>query len=99
MGLTIANWHSILPMEGIFMRSTVDKFGRITLPKAMRLHLGIDLDTPLEIKEEEDGISIRVAQQEAPTSFENGLLVYTGKPVGDLNAVLDEIRKNRLEEM
>jgi len=81
------------------MQTTLDKFGRLTLPKAMRLHLGIDMDTPLEMKEEGDAVIIRVVRKQQYIAKENGLLVYTGKAMGNFDQILNDIRDERLKDV
>ena len=81
------------------MQTTLDKFGRVTLPKAMRVHLGIDTDTLLEMQEQGDAVIIRVVRKQQYTAMENGLLVYTGKPVGNFDQILDDLRDERLKDV
>ena len=81
------------------MQTTLDKFGRITLPKAMRVHLGIDADTLLEMKEQGDAVIIRVVRNKQYLAMENGLLVYTGKVIGNVDQILDDMRDERLKDM
>ncbi|MFI4956024.1 MAG: AbrB/MazE/SpoVT family DNA-binding domain-containing protein [Gammaproteobacteria bacterium] len=81
------------------MQTTLDKFGRVTLPKAMRVHLGIDTDTLLEMEEQGDAVIIRVVHKQRYTAIENGLLVYTGKAMGNLDQTLDDIRDERLKDV
>ncbi len=80
------------------MQTTLDKFGRITLPKAMRTHLGIDTDTLLEMQEQGDAVIIKVVHKQQYTSMEDGLLVYTGKMTGNVDHILDTIRDERLRD-
>lgn len=77
----------------------LDKFGRITLPKAVRDHLGITPNTLLEIEEKEDSVIIRVADKKSYTTLEHGILVYTGVALGDLDQTLEDIRNERLKDI
>lgn len=50
---------------------TVDKEGRITIPKALRKELGINYDTPLNLNIENDTIIIKLKQDHCKICGEN----------------------------
>ena len=84
------------------MDVTIDKFGRIVIPKVVRDSLGLKAGSELqvEITEEETGertIALRPGQEKALLIDEDGLLVYTGVlKVQDFD-VVEHIRVTREE--
>jgi len=84
------------------MDVTIDKFGRIVIPKVVRDALGLKAGSELqvEITEEETGertIALRPGQEKALLIDEDGLLVYTGVlKVQDFD-VVEHIRVTRDE--
>jgi AbrB family looped-hinge helix DNA binding protein len=65
------------------MKVTIDKAGRIVIPKPIRDRMGVDAGTHLEIEERAEGLLIRPTTHESAVVERNGLLVHTGKPPAD----------------
>ncbi len=61
------------------MVTTIDKFGRVIIPKRFREHLGISFETTLNISENGKRIVIEPAQDNNPIVDKDGILVFTGK--------------------
>ena len=80
------------------MTLTIDKAGRIALPKGLRLRLGLRPNTKFEIVERPDGLLLRVLDQQPFLRRTNGLLVHHGRlEVGaNLDQLLDSVREERL---
>lgn len=80
------------------MESTVDKFGRIVIPKSVRDHQGLDAGTVLEIVED-GGVIVLRPRRPAPDLVErDGTLVFTGEATGDLEQALEEAVQRQREE-
>jgi AbrB family looped-hinge helix DNA binding protein len=77
------------------MEATLDRFGRIVIPKRVRQGLGLREGTVLEIEEREDGIVLSVRREEPDLVRENGVLVYTGEAVEDLEQAVEAHRRCR----
>lgn len=77
------------------MEATVDRFGRIVIPKRVREDLGLYAGSVLEIEEREDRIVLRVRRDEADLVREDGVLVYTGEAVGGLEQAVAAHRRGR----
>lgn len=79
------------------MRTTIDKAGRVVIPKPIREALGLDAGTELDI--EIDGVAIRlegVASGQACLKEVDGLLVIArdeGTPI----VTVDDVRKMRFD--
>ena len=67
------------------MKLTVDKFGRVILPKAIRVRLGLGSGTALEATESPDGLLIRRAAQRPSLVLQDGMLVHTGRAPRDFD--------------
>ncbi len=61
------------------MVTTIDKFGRVIIPKRFREHLGISFETTLNISENGKRIIIEPVQDNNPVVDKDGILVFTGK--------------------
>jgi AbrB family looped-hinge helix DNA binding protein len=69
------------------MVTTLDKFGRVIIPKRFRERLGIDFKSPLNIAEDGGRIVIQLAKEKESLVDRNGILVFTGNldlPKSDL---------------
>ena len=77
------------------MQTTIDKFGRVVIPKTIRENLGIQPGVHMEIKEDQDRIILSVDQEKTQLELEEGVLVFTGKIAGDLSDVISRKREER----
>ena len=82
-------------MNGIV---TIDKAGRLVLPKRMRDALHLKPGSTLEVEQEGNAITLRPAQTKATLRRKNGFWVFdTGGQITTemVNQTLAEIRKER----
>ena len=77
------------------MVTTLDKYGRIIIPKKFREHLGITKDTTLNIREEGKRLIIEPIQSKDVLVVKEGMLVYTGNISGKAEKLLSTDRNNR----
>jgi len=61
------------------MITTLDKFGRIIIPKRLREDLGINSETALNISEDNKRIVIELVKEKTTIVNRDGILVFTGK--------------------
>jgi len=82
------------------MTVTIDKAGRIVVPKEIRLRLGLRPNTELEIVDHPNGLLLRVLDAQPSLIKINGLLVHQGRPEegADLDRVLESVREERLQD-
>lgn len=78
------------------MKTHVDRFGRVVIPKPIRLHLGLRTGAPLMVEEHEQAVLFRPVREEPPLIMKGGVLVFAGSPAGDL---LDAVRIQREERL
>jgi len=74
------------------MEITIDRFGRIIIPKRIRDDHNLEPGTQVKIEEKEDTIILRPVRGELNLQWKNGVLIYTGEPMGDL---IDAVSKHR----
>lgn len=84
------------------MDVTIDKFGRIVIPKSVRDWLGLEAGTELKLEVIEEGsgeraIALRAPHDEPLLVDEQGLLVYTGALAEKGIDIVEHIRENRRE--
>lgn len=85
------------------MEVTVDKYGRIVIPKPVRERLGLKAGSALELSIEPSGEGgeaavLRPAGQKPALQRKGGVLVHTGKADQPLDSV-EAIRRSREERM
>jgi AbrB family looped-hinge helix DNA binding protein len=78
------------------MRTTVDRFGRIVLPKKVRDSLGLTPGTPLEVEELPGVIQLRPIEGQPVLVKRSGVLVYAGTATGDVSGAVDAHRASRI---
>lgn len=86
------------------MHLTLDKFGRIVIPKAVRRRLGLEPGTRLRLEVGERGIVLEPLGEEAPLVEKDGLLVSTAtldadREDFDVVEGIRELRRSRSGEI
>ena len=76
------------------MKTTIDKAGRLVVPKPMRERYNLRAGTEVEIEAEADGIRLRPVQQEQSLVTKDGILVHHGPSVVELD-IADYINRDR----
>ena len=99
MGLTIGNCHGILARnkikEGIVVEATLDKFGRIVIPKKIREDFNLRPGSPIRIEEGKGEILLKPIEGEPTLIEEDGVLVFTGILLEDIGNQIDAVRQQR----
>jgi len=80
---------------------TIDKAGRLVLPKAIRELLRIGAGDQLEVQTHDDCVLLSPVRVRPGLQKEQGIWVYgTGKPVDiSILDVIDHVRNERAEEV
>lgn len=81
------------------MKATIDKFGRLVVPKGMRERLGLRPGAELKIEEHEREIVIKQVEQESPLRIEDGVLVFAGAALGDISNSIRKHREERIKKL
>jgi len=77
------------------MTATVDKFGRVVIPKPIRDQLGMGPGCRVRIVEESGHVEVHVDSDEPALRYEDGVLVYDGEAEGDLGNAIVRDREER----
>jgi AbrB family looped-hinge helix DNA binding protein len=88
-------------METSTMQATLDKFGRIVIPKRVRDDLGLEPGSVLKVEERGEDILLSVMSEdpEAALEWKGGVLVFTGEALGDLTNAVERDREERLAHL
>ena len=78
------------------METTLDKFGRIVIPKEIRDDFNLRPGSQIRIEESEQAIILKPVAGEPNLHWKDGVLVFSGAPMGDLDKALEKNRKDRL---
>lgn len=78
------------------MKTTLDRFGRLVVPKDIRDRLGLKPGDEIEIDEHENEVVLKPVEHETPLKIEEGILVFTGTATGDLTEAVRVHRDERL---
>jgi AbrB family looped-hinge helix DNA binding protein len=86
------------------MELTIDKFGRVVLPKKLRQHLGVSAGLKVEAKETAEGIVLTPVQQPGVgLVIKDGVLIHQGSPEDardiDWERIVEDDREARIQEL
>jgi AbrB family looped-hinge helix DNA binding protein len=87
-----------LSARRLSMETTLDRFGRIVIPKRVREDLNLRTGSVLKIEERDDQIVLSLRREEPDLVREGGVLVFTGEAVGDLEDAVEAQRRARSRE-
>jgi len=77
------------------MKTTLDRFGRVIVPKGIRDRLGLVPGSEMTIDEHENEVVLKLVEQGAPLKLEKGILVYAGAAKSDLTEAVHMHRVDR----
>ena len=78
------------------METTLDKFGRIVIPKRVRDDLGPKPGAVLQIEQADQRIIMEPANEGPHVVVKNGVLVFSGTATGDIVGTIQVNRQERL---
>ncbi|PIP69484.1 MAG: AbrB family transcriptional regulator [Nitrospirae bacterium CG22_combo_CG10-13_8_21_14_all_44_11] len=81
------------------MKATIDRFGRVVVPKDMRDRLGLRPGAELNIEAHNKEIVIKQTEQESPLHIEDGVLVFAGTALGDITENIRRHREERIKKL
>lgn len=81
------------------METTLDKFGRIVIPKRVRDDLGLKPGAALKIEQNDQRILMEPVNGEPHVVVKSGVLVFLGTETGDLVGAIHAHRQERLSEV
>jgi AbrB family looped-hinge helix DNA binding protein len=80
-----------------FMYVSIDKTGRLILPKKIRDQLGLSAGSKLKISEKNNRIILSLMQRTIKLIRKKGVLVVVSEKEGDSKGVKNSIQKTRFE--
>jgi AbrB family looped-hinge helix DNA binding protein len=81
------------------METTLDRFGRIVIPKQVRDDLGLSPGSVLKLEERDEEIVLKPVVERSPLLLKDGILVFTGEVEGDLETALRRDRDERSRKL
>jgi len=81
------------------METTLDRFGRIVIPKVIRDDFNLKPGSPIRIEESDQVIILKPIQGDANLHWKDGVLVFSGTPLGDLSKELEKNRQDRAKDL
>jgi len=77
------------------MEATLDRFGRIVIPKKIREDLHLQVGSSIRIEESDGKIVLKPIEGEPSLLKKDGVLVFSGKAVGNVETAIEEHRQER----
>jgi AbrB family looped-hinge helix DNA binding protein len=81
------------------MQITLDKFGRILIPKKLRERLGLRPDDVLEVQLEDGKLTLLPQRTPPPLRRKGRVLVVESGATANLGQALIHLREERLDEL
>ena len=81
------------------MQTTIDRFGRVVIPKRVREALGLVAGKPLVIEKQGGGILLRPAREGAPLKHRGRVLIFTGQVTGEPGSLVRRVREERVQKL
>ena len=80
------------------METTLDRFGRVVIPKKVRDDLDLQPGAVLKIIQDRQKIFIEPVHEEPCTVVKKGVLVFRGTATGDIDGAIKKHRRKRLSK-
>jgi len=81
------------------METSIDRFGRIVIPKKIREDFNLKAGTSIRIEESEQTIILTPVHGEPNLYVKDGVLVFSGTPLEDLSDALARHREERMKSI
>ncbi len=81
------------------MKTTLDRFGRVVVPKDIRDRLGLRPGAEIEIDEKGNEVVLKPVEHEPALMVKEGVLVYSGKAAGDIKGAVRAHREERMKKI
>jgi len=78
------------------VKATLDRYGRVVIPKQVRKQLGLKAGDEFSLVVEGGKISLIPVEGEVPLRKEGDLLVVASTPVGKPEDLIEEVREERM---
>jgi AbrB family looped-hinge helix DNA binding protein len=108
MALTFAKCHYKLALISMILSmkkmkekfiTTIDRFGRVVIPKKVRDDFGLTPNVELEVEGGSNGIVIHPKREDPFVISKNGVLVVRAKATEPIEYFLEKDRRNRIKHI
>jgi AbrB family looped-hinge helix DNA binding protein len=87
-------------MVDMTTKASLDKAGRIVLPKPVREKLRLQPGDDLAVETADDSITLRPIRPQSSIRKKRGIWVYHGQPSSDsIVDLIDQVREERIREL
>ena len=80
-------------------QTTLDRFGRVLIPKDVRSEIGISPGDQLEIEAHDEGLLLKPIHGDPHVTNKEGVLVFSGKPTADIVQAVNRHREERINSL
>jgi AbrB family looped-hinge helix DNA binding protein len=77
---------------------TLDRFGRLVIPKEIREQLGLTSTTQFTLAVQDDKLILEPLPQDSKVYYSGTALVVESEPIGNLETALEDLREERIRE-
>ncbi len=81
------------------MRTSLDRFGRIVIPRKVRKDLDLEPGALFEVQERDEAILLQPVREAPDIKMKDGILVFCGEARGDLLTAVHRAREERLQHL
>lgn len=83
------------------MEATIDKFGRIVIPKELRDLFGLKPGSTLKVDSSSEEITLKPVSEEPPLARKKGVLIITAEihENRDIVTLIEDGRNDRIEQI
>lgn len=84
---------------GLSVETTLDKFGRVVIPKEIRDDLSLKPGEVLQVEKSGDEVILKLLREEPALHMKEGVLVFSGAATGNLKDVIRIHREEHLKKL
>jgi AbrB family looped-hinge helix DNA binding protein len=81
------------------MDTTLDRFGRVVIPKRVREALGLRAGDSLQVEPSGDAVVLKPLRAGSCLAYQGRVLVYTGEIVGEDTDIVRRHREERMRKL
>jgi AbrB family looped-hinge helix DNA binding protein len=81
------------------METTLDKFGRVVIPKEIRDDLSLKPGEVLQVEKSGDEVILKLLREEPALHMKEGVLVFSGIATGNLKDAIRFHREDHLKKL
>ncbi len=81
------------------METTLDDQGRVAIPREVLEDLGLMPGARVIVEEQDSAIVIRSAEDAGGLVEEDGVLLFAGETVGNVDDLIERVRESRIRDI